>query len=43
MPIFLECVLEDCTRGVVGCDSKEWVLALSRLGRGGGWGGGGRE
>ena len=31
MPIFLECVLEDCACGVVGCDSKEWVLAM------GGW------
>ena len=32
MPVFLECVLENGTRGVIGGDGKEWVFALS------GWG-----
>ena len=40
MPVLLECVLENCACGVVGCDSKEWVFALSGLGGGGSWGGG---
>ena len=27
VPVLLECVLENCACGVVGCDSKEWVFA----------------
>ena len=38
MPVFLEGVLEDCASVVVGCYSKEWILALGGLGRGGGRG-----
>ena len=39
MPVLLECVLENGASGVIGCDSKEWIFALSGLGRGGGCGG----
>ena len=42
MPVLLECVLENCARGVVGCDSKEWVFALSGL-EGAGVVGGGKK
>ena len=38
-----KCVLEDGTRGVIGCDSKEWVFALSGWGEAGAVGSGNRR